>query len=184
MAIIRALRFIRRPWSLPIIDLGLPAGYWVAAGSDVGDASGGVMTWQHIFAAPASGVGDASSLFSIEQVAMMLTTTGAAPTVELTVLGMDGEVLDGTGNPFTHGYTFQLVDNGTSEALPMRDSAIPIWLGNHAGRPTTVSVINFIAGNPTAAVTFRCKVQGYFWAPGAINATFGIRRPQGSIYTR
>jgi len=184
MAITRTLRFMTRPWSIPAGDPGLPAGHWVAAGSQPGDASGAPYTWQHIFAAPASELGDPSSLYSIEQV-MLMVTVAANDSVELTVLGMDAGVFDDVGLPVTCGYTFSLANNGVSACDQFGDFGLPIWLGRHAGTPTTVAIMNLrLNTNPGAVEVFRVKVQGYYWSPEAVNAPGGLRKPLGGIYTR
>ena len=181
MSITRALKFVRRPWNTPQLP-GLPDGYWVAAGSAVGDASGGEFTWQHIWAQPSTGLGDPSSFFSVEQWSMTVNIA-TDRVVEVLVSGMDPDT--GIAPDVTHSYflIFRLLAGVNNCALADDGGANQkLWIGRYGDPSTGAGVLNLATPNTTASNFFRVKVQGFYWGPGAMNAPGGIIRPPNGIY--
>lgn len=186
MSITRALRFTRRAWAqLPIP--GYPGGTWVGGGNDVGDASGGSMNWQHIFSSPSAGLGD-NNFYSIEQLSVS-STLAVAQGFMVRILNMDPDTAPDNGtNPHLAvpcSYAGDLIVAGSAVStisLELNKINVKIWVGRFAGIFTDTGDMLVQTDNPGANENIRCKVQGYWWTPEAMNAPRGLIRPPDGIY--
>lgn len=181
MSLTIAMGFTRRSWNVAPLP-GYPAGLWVAASSSEGDASGGQLVFQHIFASPSAGLGD-QNFYNIEQINVS-TDVNAGDDVDLQITDMDPVSLA----PFTDTnvslfYNLPISAGQVNAGIqPLQGLTVPIWVGRFAGPPTATGLMNLHFANPTASNTARAKVQGYFWEAEAMNAPGGIRRPVDGIY--
>lgn len=193
MTIAFSLLFERKSWSFPVDPAsGLPAGIWSATGEDEGDASGGSVTWQHIFSSPANGLGD-SNYYSIEQF-MFGTGINGSVGCSLTLNGMDrqsGRVAQ-PDVPINRVYQFVLadIDANVSHAAGIFLRAVPsnlinphIWVGTYQGLPTDFGDVLVRARNPSATAFSTCAIHGYWWTPDAINSRLGMRRPPEYVFS-
>lgn len=185
MTIAHSLLFNRKAWTFPSVP-GLPAGVWSATNREEGDASGGSITFQHIFSSPGNDLGD-SNIYSIEQVSFGSGDNGLVA-CSLTLNGMDvGSGAPGTpADPITRSWNFAMEGNdvgvGGTVAIDIR--SVPanfmnphIWVGTYQGIPTDFGDVLIRAQNPTASFVMGAALYGYWWTPDAINAAGGLRRP-------
>jgi len=184
MTINVSTRFTRHAWAMPAVP-GLPSGVWTASHGSEGDASGGTLTFQHIFRNNSNNLGD-TNLYNIEHV--MVASANAANTgCRLLINGMD----PGTGQiatplPLDRAYAFDLVDTdvvgGLVRAIAPEKGTKPIWVGTYSGPDTDLGDMIISLVNPTGSFLVHVVVYGYYWAPSAVNAPGGIRRPEGGIW--
>ena len=190
MTLAQSLLFQRRQWSTPqgaagLATMGLPLGHWTASAGSEGDASGGDMTFQHIFSNPANNLGD-SNLYSIEQFShgCSLNTPTAAV---LRIRGMDSGV--GTvavpDDPIDRAYAldFDSVNVSAAFRATSRPNGYKIWVGRYQGIPTDFGDMLYSIQNIGVGETMTLTFYGYFWSPDAVNAPGGIRKPPGDIYS-
>lgn len=184
MSIAHTTRFTRHAWAFPPVP-GLPSGVWSASNDDEGDASGGIISFQHIFRNTSNNLGD-TNLYNIEQVVCGTQNTFLTA-ARLTINGMD----PGTGQvssprPVDRIFQYPLDDvvtgSGFQRAIPADKGTVPLWVGTYSGVDTDLGDMIFALGNPGGGSRVIFAVYGYFWAPGAVNAPQGIRRPEGSIW--
>lgn len=184
MSIALSTRFTRHAWAMPPIP-GLPSGVWSASNDDEGDGTGGIMSFQHIFRNQSNNLGD-TNLYNIEQI-MIAGQDSSQVGASLTINGMD----PGTGQtssvrPIDRVFAFLLVNMDvaagifTNAILPGEPKR-PIWVGTYNGVDTDlgdmiIKLQNFDSKRVLVAV------YGYYWAPGAVNAASGIRRPIDGIF--
>lgn len=164
---------------------GLPMGVWSASNDDEGDASGGLISFQHIFRNTSNNLGD-TNLYNIEHT-MIASANSANTAARIQINGMD----PGTGQissprPIDRIYTVPLTDSDVGSGFvrsPFPERATkPIWVGTYNGPDTDLGDMIIALENPTAAFRVLVAVYGYFWAPGAINAPNGIQRPLNGLW--
>lgn len=183
MAIALSTRFTRHSWAMPPIP-GFPSGVWSASADDEGDASGGEITFQHIFRNTSNNLGD-TNLYNIEHV-MCTSQFSSATAARIRINGMD----PGTGQPATtrpvdRVYTLPMVLNDSSAGFVISSEAragtIPIWVGTFDGPDTDLGDV-IIAMDNADSLRYIVVMYGYYWAPGAINAEGGIQRPPNGLW--
>lgn len=183
MSIALSLRFTRHAWAMPPVP-GLPTGVWSASGDDEGDASGGIISFQHIFRNAGNNIGD-NQLYNIEHV-MGTVQDFAQDAMMLTINGMD----PGTGQvatplPVDRRYQFPLLDAdvgaGFVQAVPPTLGTVPIWVGTYSGLDTDLGDM-IIATENIDGSRFIVVVYGYYWAPASVNAPGGIQRPPNGLW--
>lgn len=188
MTINLSMNFQRRSWSsprtIPGYTMGYPAGHWSAAAESEGDASGGNLTFQHIFRNPSNEFGD-SNYYSIEQL-MLSSAVSGNTSGRLFIQGMDawtGDVSN-PNNPISQQYAIDLdvTDESTPQRAMSRPNGYKIWVGTYQGLPTDLGDMILLIDNPGVSAGIAFKVLGYYWTPDAINAPGGIRKPPGDIY--
>lgn len=188
MTINLSMNFQRRPWASPLtlggLAKGLPAGHWSASALSEGDASGGNITFQHIFRNASNRLGD-SNFYSIEQMAIFHDNNGVT-SMRLQVNGMDAFTGDVStiGNPVNREYAIDLdtTDESTPRRAMSRPNGYKIWIGTYQGAPTDLGDMIFLSDNPGASAGAGAVVYGYYWTPDAQNAPGGMRKPPGDIY--
>ncbi len=157
----------------------MPLGLWAVFVSTLGDGSAGVLTASPRF--QIAGEPGNTLLYSLEQV-MVDTTLGGGVAGAMIVENMDRLPLNGSTGARSDVYPLDLVDNGVTLGSSLRPALFigqPLFLGApiqnnlNAGLQFTM---------PNTAVSLAVKAQGYYWSPGAINASGGPQRPPGSIY--
>lgn len=188
MTLNQSFLFQRRQWSTPqglaLGDQGLPAGHWSCSGASEGDASGGDVTFQHIFSSPANNLGD-SNLYSIEQICM--NTTDNTPTgALLEIRGMDRGVgsVSIPDDPVDRIYAldYDSINAAITQRAMSRPNGYKIWVGRYQGIPTDLGDMRWRMQNVGATESFNVAIYGYYWTPGAVNAPGGLRKPPGDIY--
>lgn len=185
MTIALSLIFTRRRWTFPNIP-GMPAGAWVAAEGSEGDASGGDITFQHIFENVSNQLGD-SNFYSLEHI-MVNNTSSSGGAAGIRIRGMD----PGAGQispilqPITTDMAFPLQSNGSAASsqfsIEPKNQNPRRWIGTFHGLDTEFGDVIVITQNPTATDIVTVKLEGYWWTPDAINAPGGLRRPPGALY--
>jgi len=184
MTINHSMRFTRHAWAMPHVP-GLPIGVWTASSDDEGDASGGQITFQHIFRNTSNNLGD-TNLYNIEHV-MVAGQSASQDGCLMRINGMD----PGTGQvsfpaPIDRIYTLPLIPSdasigGFTEAAGSDLVNRPIWVGTYSGPDTDLGDVLFSLQNiDSTRVVIACY--GYYWSPGAVNAAGGIRRPIDGIF--
>lgn len=183
MSIAFSLRFTRHAWAMPAIP-GFPLGVWSASDDDEGDASGGNITFQHIFRNTSNNLGD-TNLYNIEHV-MVAAQSALQDDCKLLLNGMDpGTGQGSTPLPIDRAYQFDLLTvdatGGFIQCIPPRQGTVPIWVGTYAGPETDLGdmIISLENVNNLRVIV---AVYGYFWAPGAVNAAEGIQRPPNGLW--
>jgi len=191
MTIAHSLLFNRKAWAFPLA-MGMPAGVWSATGDEEGDASGGSLTFQHIFSNPSNGLGD-SNWYSIEHVMInssLETITGAT----LTLNGMD-RASGRVGTPLdpilrVYGFLMLAADVSVPGSATVRPNSIfspgqsaHIWVGTYQGLPTDLGDVIVRTANPTGNDQVGAALYGYWWTPDAANAPLGLRRPAEYVFS-
>jgi len=184
VSIAHSMRFTRHAWAMPQIP-GFPLGVWSASDDDEGDATGGAITFQHIFRNTSNNLGD-TNLYNIEHL-FCGVQDATQDACRLTINGMDpGTGQGSTSRPIDRVYTFSLIANDVPDALFIqstrpRDSTVPIWVGTYDGPDTDLGDM-IIALENKDGDRVSVGVYGYYWAPGAVNAPGGIQRPPNGLW--
>jgi len=195
MSIAHVLHFQRRAWNTTPAaagqPTGLPGGYWAAALSEEGDASGGVISFQHIFSNP-TGIGRRdNNYYSLEEL-QLSDALDTAHEYHLEITQMDGDTLGGgapaiqlpvkrhwTVNAQAHGVTVS--DNEHAMNI-WRSRMSRIWIGAYHGLDTQFGDILVETDNIGAGNEMQVVMQGLWWPPGSQNGPRGIIRPTDTIY--
>jgi len=179
-----AFEFVTRPFATRG-DIGYPAGMWAVLGSVTQDESGGTRTLTHLFQV----LPDISNsnFYNIEQIDAYDSSGQGRWALETT--GMDALFLgqqDAAAN--SRFWRLGLIDISAAGpqvfASELVDAAWrPLFLGQPSRNPSLsallIATLDNEALNPG---TFYCRIQGYFWAPGAMNTVGGLKRPEWSLY--
>lgn len=180
MSVGALFEFYHRPYASGG-DIGFPAGIWVADGQVTGDGLGGTRSIVHAFQV-LPGISN-SNIYSLEQVDA--NDVGLKTEWTLVVGGMDqhapGASLITPRNTF---YRFTL--NDVSNTGPVLSCTSPnvqsVFLGQPSRNASFSALLTATIEDAVAEDTFSVKLQGYFWTPGAMNTTGGLKRPPFSIY--
>ena len=165
------------------VDPGLPTGYWSFFGSVLGDGSGGLMSVfvrMQIASSP-----NPSQYYSLEQLMVRQTSDAVDVPARLSVANMDPQPDVGSTGALQDTYNLPLffdLSGFNGASLRLSDSPTPLFIG-HPIDNNLASGLNFDHGNVNAA-SLVIRAQGYFWEPGAINASNGLRRPVDGMYAR
>ena len=191
MSIAHVLNFTRRPWNmspageLPV--LGMPGGYWTASGDDEGDASGGVISFQHIFSNPVGIDRRDNNYYSLEEISIV-DGLATAHEYHMEIIQMDSDTLNlAQSRPVERHYTINAQGHGVTGTFP---HAINLWrarqskvfIGRFHGIDTEFGAILVETDNIGAAARMLVVLQGLWWPPGAGNGPRGIIRPNDTIY--
>jgi len=152
---------------------GLPAGFWFATASALGDATGGVNSIRFLF--QVAGSPAPSLMWSLDQ--LNTHTTGVEPSVRLQVANMDQ-----VPGSLDLGAVYNIRQDGVVFGAQIRDARalVPLFLGQPIDNDFNSGLVFDITN--VAAQTLTAKVQGYYWTPGAINSVGGPRRPPDGLY--
>jgi len=183
VSIAHSMRFTRHSWAMPNVP-GFPTGVWSASADDEGDASAGIISFQHIFRNTSNNLGD-TNLYNIEAV-MCAAAVSTQNAIRLAINGMD----PGTGQISTplpidriYQYALESVDTGAgfTRALSALQGNVPIWVGTYAGLDTDLGDMTIALENSDGDRVLTA-VYGYFWSPDAVNAPGGIQRPPNGLW--
>jgi len=183
MSIAHTTRFTRHAWAMPDVP-GLPSGVWTASNDNEGDATGGLITFQHIFRNQSNNLGD-NQLYNIEQV-MIASQDPAQSGAKLTIRGMDpGTGQPSSPNPIDRVWFYDLANtdslSGFQNATPPDETTIPVWVGTYSGPDTALGDV-IVALENVDSVRVLVAIYGYYWAPSAVNAPGGIQRPPNGLW--
>ena len=181
MAIILTVAPLIRPFR-GSEDPAMPAGWWAAKSSVLGDVSGSLMSLDIRFS---SATEPATSLmYSLEQYNVNVSRATAL-FCRLDVGLFDGFPTQASTGSVVTFYAFVLTTDPSASGragMDPRDSAfLPLFLG--APQKDTTVVLGTDMDN-VDATSLSVFAQGYFWTPGAINAPGGPQRPATSVYAR
>jgi len=192
MSIAHSLVFARRAWNSQPAGVGqptgLPGGYWVASGDDEGDASGGSISFQHIFSNPTGIDRRDNNFYSLEEV-MLADQFATAHEYHLEINQMDSDAVVGNlRTPVIQHFTLNAQAHGTGgssflHSMNMwRARQSRVWIGRYKGLDTEFGDILVETVNTGAGARMVVKLQGLWWPPGAENGPRGIIRPPDTIY--
>ncbi len=160
------------------LDPRYPIGYWQAALSLPGDATGGAIGIDLLFQ-QANGVPRLNSqMYSVERIAIR-TSDNVDRVMRVSSLNM--------GGPSNLGFTPQyavLVDRitgGTSAGLrPEALQLLPWFLGSQRNAGITAS-LSLLSDN-TDGIIFTFEAEGYRWSPRSVLVDGGPQRPPTGLY--
>lgn len=158
-------------------DPSLPTGVWWAAGTIVGDASGGTMQVRAEFkdeGAPVSG-----EMWNLEEFTAFIS--------DVTALGgfiTSPGLTPSRDNPGADRiWRIQFQSNGSlSGAIGTDRPKLPIFLGSVRGGADTVAVLALGLNNLTVTDSLSVTMMGYTWGPRSLLAEGGPQRPPRSVF--
>ena len=177
MTVFADFRLDIRPYS-GYDNPALPVGAWIAQGSLVGDASGGLAIMN--FRIHADGDPQISELFNLEQIAFDTTGT-ASQAVILIARNMDS--LAPNRPAFDQRWAFNTlpVAGVSFTALRLdRATILPIWLGGT--NPNEGSADIRLEMNNVDGLFYLATLQGYLWGPRSVLAQGGPQRPPNGLF--
>jgi len=179
-----AFDFVTRPFQFAG-ELGFPAGIWAVAGEVAQDESGGSRTLTHLFQV-LPGISN-SNFYNIEQIDAY--DSSGNPVWALETTGMDAVFPTQNAAFNSRFWRHALIDISATgpqvvaEAWVDSASRAPLFLGQPSRNPSLsallIATIDNEALNPG---TFYCRIQGYYWGPGAMNTPGGLKRPNESLW--
>ncbi len=164
----------RRYWGYQ--DPRYPLGTWQAVLEATGDASGGSIFIDHMFAVvTSSALG--SVIWSVEQIA--LQSTDATPrNFQLHCINMGGPPGAGLDNQFA---LITAVDGTGGTSYDMTDNIpLPMFLGSQTQAGTTA--LFGIVGTNIDLQIVHFESQGYFWGARSVLVDGGPQRPPTGLY--
>jgi len=186
MSVGDSFAFATRPFD-QLGDLGMPAGYWAVYGEVVSDETGGTRTLTHLFQV-LPGISN-SNFYSIEQVDAHDLAGEGEFVIETT--GMDAIFPEFQGAASNaHFWRINLTDVSLTGpqifAMNLTNSVDVrgLFLGQPSRNPSLSALLIATIDNPAGNnFNFNCKIQGYFWAPGAMNTPGGLKRPPNGLFS-
>lgn len=159
------------------LDPRWPLGYWVGSSTGSGDASGGNITIELVFAL-ASQASLSSIMFSLERVGLA-SSDAASREFRLSVqnMGQDGQaalLYETALATITGAVTRSPLD-------ARRTASLPWFLGSQRIQGIQAEV-QVDAGNPGVGVDFRFEAQGYYWGARSVLVDGGPQRPPTGLY--
>lgn len=191
MSVNHVLNFTRRPWNMnppgapPL--LGMPGGYWTASGDDEGDASGGVLSFQHIFSNPTGIDRRDNNYYSLEEI-MLADGEESAHEYHMEIIQMDSDTLNlNQSRPVEKHFTINAQAHGVAGTFAhnlniWRSRQSRVWIGRFHGIDTEFGSILVETENVAPGQRMLVVLQGLWWPPGAGNGPRGIIRPTDTIY--
>lgn len=168
-----------RPWLYDQVDRGLPSAVWYAQGAVVGDVSGGHA--EVVIVLNAAAATRTGRSWSVE---VSLPTTTNAADAQFRVNSLNLDFIGQPGQPIQKAFTQLLVADGNLEnpvtACLVRDIRPSFYLGAQ-GAATAAARLQGQFSNVDGKV-FGWYAAGFEWAPGAVNAPGGLRRPPGLVF--
>lgn len=164
---------------------GNPGGLWAINGEVEGDASGGTRSLTHLFQV-LPGISN-SNFYSIE--AMDMSDTDLTSIVCVVQANSMGAIFPGQQTAALNQRFRRIIltsvaaIGGPQVTLPNweRHLVTPWFLGQASRNPSLAGLLVATVQN-TDGEAFRCRLEGYWWPPGAMNAVGGLKRPLGSLY--
>jgi len=160
-------------------DPRYPIGYWQAALTVAGDASGGSLAIDLVFQTAAPSLLN-SQMYSVERIGIS-TNDAVNRNMQVAPVNMGGPLNQG----FSAGYTF-LMDAITgvvrSSSRASMFTMLPWFLGQQRQAGTTAS-LSLIADN-LDTILFTFEAEGYRWAPRSVLVDGGPQRPPTGLYAR
>jgi len=159
------------------IDPRYPIGYWQAALTVVGDATGGNLGISLVFQS-ALAVSLNSQLYSVERLSIVAEDS-INRIVKLSGVNMGGPANLG----FTHEYavSLEVITGPGGTAVRGQDMAfLPLFLGSQRIPGITAS-LSLLTSNTNDTV-FRLEAEGYRWSPRSVLIDGGPQRPPTGLY--
>jgi len=159
------------------IDPRYPIGYWQAALTVTGDATGGLIGIDLVFqGAQAPELN--SQMYSVERVAAS-KDSGTVRAYTLSAINMAGPANEG----FVHQYivTMQIRTGAGRAALPGDQITFLPWFLGSQRTPAITASLSLVGQNDnTVAITF--EAEGYRWSPRSVLVDGGPQRPPTGLY--
>lgn len=160
------------------IDPRYPIGYWQAALTIVGDATGGVVGLDLVFQG-ASPPTLNSQMYSVERLGLTQGNSGNRQ-IRISAINMAGPANQG----FLHEYTFLMLgqDTGLNKSAIRADmlSILPWFLGSQRTRGITASLSAVLPNVDGIGFTF--EAEGYRWGARSVLVDGGPQRPPTGPY--
>ena len=158
------------------LDPRYPLGSWQAVLEATGDASGGTLFIDLMFATSFAAA-LSSIIWSVEQIA--LQSTDATPrNFQLRTINMGGPPGSSLDNQHA---LITAVDGTGGTSLDATDvSPLPMFVGSQSGIPTTALV--GIVGTNVDLQVVHFEAQGYYWGARSILPDGGPQRPPTGLY--
>jgi len=159
------------------VDPRYPIGYWQAALTVTGNASGGALGVDLVFQ-PATEPALNSQLYSVERMGVAQQQEFSR-TARIRALNMGGPSNLG----FLHEYTVEIALQITLGRAAVRApdfNMIPLFLGSQREVGTTAALSLVVQNVDGIAVTF--EAEGYRWSPRSVLVDGGPQRPPTGLY--
>jgi len=165
-----------RPYS-GHVEPWLPTGSYIAEGGSIGDASGGSVFMNFLFAKEPDP--RQSEMYNIEQMAMDVTPIGGVVRALFRTLQMDNLAPTRIASP--QKWQVELgTDLVDEHALNLSFLAgLPLWLG--APSAATDCGVRFEFDNLDGTL-YAVTIQGFIWGPRSVLAPGGPQRPLGGRF--
>jgi len=162
------------------LDPGLPTGIWIVQSSVLGDAGGGLLSFDVLFKDGSLPVPESSLMYNLEQI-NLFTTGGGNSDISLNPANWD-EISPGATGSVVTVFHVLLQDVGSiAQGAGLATNGMPLpWFFGQVRKNTTNTILRISMTN--SVLSLACKAEGYVWGPGAINAPGGPRRPEDSLY--
>ncbi len=160
------------------LDPRYPIGYWQAAKSLLGDASGGTLAIDLLFQTANGPERLNSQMYSVER----FSTTGSTPSgrdMIIKAVNMGGPANQGFKQEYFVNTDGLVATNGS--ALLARDIVIVPWFLGSQRIAGTVASLSIIVANPDG-VTIDFEAEGYVWSPRSVLVDGGPQRPPTGLY--
>jgi len=160
------------------LDPRYPIGYWQAALTVTGDATGGALSIDLVFQGAVSGVLN-SQMYSVERFAIF-SEENANRIVGLQAVNMGGPDNEG----FTGMYAIQMLsiqDVGSFGAANARDTVIVPWFLGSQRRANLTASLSLTTQN-IDTIPFKLEAEGYRWSARSVLVDGGPQRPPTGPY--
>jgi len=161
------------------VDPRYPIGYWQAALTVTGDATGGSVGVDLVFQGAVPAFLN-SQMYSVERLSVLLGAD-TSRNLRISAINMGGP--DNQG--FIHQYTVLILNQDSVVGSAIRGDQLtflPWFLGSQRARGITTSLSLVSANVDTVAVTF--EAEGYRWSPRSVLVDGGPQRPPTGLYAR
>jgi len=159
------------------IDPRFPIGYWQAALTLVGDATGGLLGIDLVFQGAAAPELN-SQMYSVERIAAR-RDSGSNTVISVSAVNMGGPANEG----FQHQYTIALNGIGGASLSGLDGGGftfIPWFLGSQRTPAITASLS--LIGPNTDGIFMTFEAEGYRWSPRSVLVDGGPQRPPTGLY--
>ncbi len=159
------------------VDPRYPIGYWQAALSVTGDASGGILGLDLVFQGAVPPALN-SQMYSVERLGMTMGRN-SDETARLVAVNMAGPRNKG----FEHQYSIELIaqtGNARSAIEGNQLSFLPWFLGSQR-TPGVVASLSAVFVN-TDTIVYTIEAEGYRWSPRSVLVDGGPQRPPTGLY--
>jgi len=158
------------------IDPRYPIGYWQAALTVTGDATGGVLGIDLTFQGAVPAFLN-SQMYSVERLSVD-GNEGANQSVRIQAVNMGGP--DNQG--FLHEYALQMsaMTGGRTSITGDQFTFLPWFLGSQ--RTPGINASLSLVGPNTDTIAYTLEAEGYRWSPRSVLVDGGPQRPPTGLY--